>query len=176
MNATHIGIVLVRLFSIYLVVMSAQSLTYVLPALFDFAFGRGTGGVDWTMFGSVGLWLGITNIGLPMFVAWWLWRNAERVLPADADASEINAGAADLMLVGVSVLGLYLLVWGLISVARVEAGIASARRFDAEASVASRIPALFQLVLAVLLLVGRQRISEFLLRLKTAGRPAGSGQ
>ena len=94
MNATHIGIVLVRLFCIYLVVISAQSLTYVFPALFDFAFGRGAGGVDWTMFGSVGLWLGVTNIGLPLLIAWWLWRNAVRVLPEDADSSESSAAAA----------------------------------------------------------------------------------
>ena len=173
MNAKHIGIVLVRLFSIYLVVMSAQSLSYTVPALFDFAFGRGSGGVDWTKFGSVSLWLGITNIGLPLLCAWWLWRHAERVLPAKVDTQETNAAAADLMLVGVSLLGLYLLVWGLISMVRVETGIASARRFDADAGVAQRIPALVQLLLAVLLLVGRQQISTTLMRLKRAGVSAG---
>ncbi|MDJ0917944.1 MAG: hypothetical protein QNJ05_09280 [Woeseiaceae bacterium] len=172
MNAQTVGIVLVRLFSIYLVITALQSLSYTLPALFNF----GAGSVSAiAILGSVTLWLGISTIAIPALCAWWLWRNAERVLPEGATGDLVNSNASDMMLVGVSLLGLYLLTWGVINFVRIEAGMAMTERFPKDSALLQRIPYIAQIIIAIPMLLSRHRLTELLVKAKYAGTNAGQG-
>ncbi len=61
MTARNIGVVLVRLFCIYLVITALQSLTYVVPSLVQFGIRSGV----LELLGSMALWLTVTTILLP---------------------------------------------------------------------------------------------------------------
>ena len=170
MNAQSVGIVVVRLFCIYLIVTAIQSLSYVVPELFS--FGTRSLSAE-AVLGSVALWLGVSTIAIPALCAWWLWRNAQRVLP-DATDSQASAGnASDLMLVGISLLGLYLLVWGMMNFVRIEAGLAMNERFPKDSALLQRIPYIVQILAAVPMLVGRHKLTELLIKAKFAGTNAG---
>ena len=173
MNAQTVGIVLVRLFSIYLVVTAIQSLSYTLPALFNFGTGSLSNISALSLLGSVTLWLGISTIAIPALCAWWLWRNAERVLPEGATTDQASSNASDMMLVGVSLLGLYLLVWGIINFMRIEAGMAMNESFPKDSALLQRIPYIAQILFAIPMLLGRHRITELLVRAKFAATNAG---
>ncbi len=181
MTAQSMGIVMVRLFSIYLVVTAIQSLSYTLPALFNF----GTGGMSslsaFAILGSVSLWLGLSTVVIPALCAWWLWRNAERVLPGLTDEEPSTVDASDFMLVGVSLLGLYLLTWGIINIARVEASIAmraeagmgAISNAAGDTAMSQRLPSIIQVLVAIPMLLGRHRLAELLVRAKFAGTKPG---
>ena len=175
MNPQTVGIVMVRLFSIYLVMAAIQSLTYVVPALFSFAAGSTSTLGTLAAVGSVTFWIGLTSIALPAACAWWLWRNAERVVPDGTVDHKAASSASDLMLVGVSLIGLYLLVWGLINFVRVEAGMAMNENLPNDSAFLNRLPYLTQMLVAIPLLLGRRRLADLLVRAKFAGTNAGQG-
>ncbi len=173
MHAQTIGIVMVRLFSIYLVMAAIQSLSYVVPALFSFAAGSTSTLGKLAAVGSVTFWIGLTSIALPAVCAWWLWRNAERVVPDGTAVDKADSNASDLMLVGVSLIGLYLLVWGVINFVRVEAGMAMNDRFLKDSAILQRVPYITQILIAIPMLLGRRRLADLLIRAKFAGTNAG---
>ncbi|MBT8091171.1 MAG: hypothetical protein KJO01_13285 [Gammaproteobacteria bacterium] len=168
MPTRNIGIVLVRLFCIYLAITAIQSLSYVIPGLFEFGFRSSF----LELLGTVSIWLTITTILLPGICAYWLWRNTDFVLPKQMADDLPSANAAEIMLIGVSLLGLYLLIWGLINLVRVETSLAGLENVDAYAKMSQRVPYLAQIVISAPLLLGRRRLSELLLKAKYAGTGA----
>ncbi len=164
------GLVLVRLFSIYLAITAIQTLSYVLPALFDFSV---QGGVL-ELLGSITIWLLLTNQLLPAICAVWLWRNADRVIPDGSPDSNASLNAEEVMVIGVSLLGLYLLISGIISLARVELALTGQETLDARARISQRIQYLAEVAISVPLLVGRNRLSQLLMKAKYAGTGASS--
>lgn len=166
MNAQNIGTVLVRLFCIYLAITALQNLSYVLPSLVQFVI---QGGSTIELSGSAPLWLALSGMLLPAICAIWLWRNTDVVLPREAADDSSGATAHEIMLVGVSLMGLYLLVWGLIGLVQTEASIAGARKVVATVSMSQRMTHLAQVAISLVLLLGRRRISELLLKAKFAG-------
>lgn len=168
MTARNIGVVLIRLFCIYLMITALQSLSYVVPSLFE--FGSRSGVLE--LLASISLWLTVTTILLPAVCAFWLWRNTDHVLPREMVEEQLSAKASEIMLIGVSLLGLYLLVWGVINLVRVEASMAGVDSIAAYAKISQRVPYIAQILIAIPLLMGRRRLSEFLLKAKFAGTEA----
>jgi len=164
------GVVLVRLFSIYLAITAIQTLSYVLPALFDFSVQAGV----LELLGSITIWLLLTNQLLPAICAVWLWRNADRVIPDGSPDSNASLNAEEVMVIGVSLLGLYLLITGIISLARVELTLTGQETLDAGARISQRIQYLAEVAISVPLLVGRNRLSQLLIKAKYAGKGASS--
>ena len=169
MLARNIGVVLVRLFCIYLAIGAVQSLSYVVPSFVQYGY---QGGDIQDLLTSASLWLTITGILLPAICAFWLWRNSDFVIPENTVDDRSSATASEIMLIGVSLLGLYLLVWGLISLVRVESAFAGSGHVDSAAKMSQRLSHLAEIVTAVLLLFGRRRLSTLLLKVKYAGTGA----
>lgn len=169
MLTRNIGVVLVRLFCIYLAIAAVQSLSYVVPSLVQYGY---QGGDVQDLLTSISLWLMITSVLLPAICAFWLWRNSDFVIPQDAVDDPSSATASEIMLIGVSLLGLYLLVWGLISLVRVELAFAGSAHVETAAGMSQRFSHLAEIVIAVGLLLGRRRLSALLLRAKYAGTAA----
>ena len=67
------------------------------------------------------------------------------------------------MLIGVSLLGLYLLISGMLNRIQVEAGITGIDSIDSQEKISQRMPYLAQIMFAVPLRMGRKRISEMLM-------------
>ncbi len=169
MLARNIGVVLVRLFCIYLAITAVQSMSYVVPGFVQFGYH---GGDVPELLTSPSFWLTITSILLPAICAFWLWRNSEFVIPEDMVHDRSTATASEIMLIGVSLLGLYLLVWGLISLVRIESVFAGPAPVDAAARMSQRLSHVAEIVVAVVLLLGRRRLSALLLRARYAGTGA----
>lgn len=170
MPAQSIGVILVRLFCIYLAITAVQTLSYVLPALFEFSV-RGN---VLRLLGSITFWLLLTNQLLPVICAVWLWRNADRVVPAGGPDNNANVNADEIMVIGVSLLGLYLLIFGVISLARVELAFSGLEAPDARARMSQRIQYIVEIAISVPLLLGRKRLSELLVKAKFAGTGTSS--
>jgi len=169
MLAHNIGLVIVRLFCIYLAIAAIQSLSYVVPGFVQFGY---QGGDVQDLLTSASLWLTITSILLPAICAFWLWRNSDLVIPDDLVDGRSTATASEIMLIGVSLLGLYLLVSGLISLVRFESAFAGSAHVDAAARMSERLSHLAEIGIAVLLLVGRKRLSALLLKARYVGTGA----
>ena len=170
MPARSTGVVLVRLFSIYLAITAIQTLSYVLPALFNFSL-RGN---VLELFGSITIWLLLTNQLLPAICAVFLWRNADRIVPVGKPNSNVSITAKEIMVIGVSLLGLYLLIFGIISLARVELALTRLETLDVSARISQRIQYMVEIAISVPLLLGRNRLSELLMKAKNAGTGASS--
>ena len=170
MPARSTGVVLVRLFSIYLAITAIQTLSYVLPALFNFSVQ----GDVLQLLGSSSIWLLLTNQLLPAICAVWLWRNADRVVPDGSPNSIVSLNAEEIMVIGVSLLGLYLLIFGIISLARVELALTGPETLDARARISQRIQYMAEIAISVPLLLGRNRLSQLLMKAKYAGAGGSS--
>ena len=162
MGARNIGIVLIRLFCIYLAVNSLQQLLSFLPRIFEFR------GDLLPVFLSPSIWLLCLVVLIPLVIAIWLWRRVDFVLPKGEESVSEGEVGDKAMLIGVSLFGLYLFVWGLILALRVEASLSSSGMPAGELNMAQRMPYLAQLVISVPLLLGRRRISTLLLKAKYA--------
>lgn len=168
MVSHNIGVVLVRIFCIYLAITTIQSLSYVVPSLVE--FGQQEGNVQ-ELLASAWLWLMISSILLPAICAVWLWRSADSVIPQAGVDDRASATADEVMLIGVSLLGLYFLISGLVGLVRVEAIFARAAHVDA-ATWSQRLSILMQILIAVPLLLGRRRLSAWLLKARYMGTAA----
>ena len=166
MGARNIGIVLIRLFCIYLAVNSLQQFLSFLPNVFKFR------GDLLPVFLSPSIWLLSMVVLVPLGISVWLWRRVDFVLPEGEENALEGEVGDQAMLIGVSLFGLYLFVWGLILALRVEATLSSSGMPAGELNMAQRMPYLAQLVISVPLLLGRRRISTLLLKAKYAGTGA----
>ena len=134
MTGQIIGLVLVRLLSVYLAVTALQSLFLYLPSF----FGPMVPLSDWVL--SLGFWLIVIATLIPALCAYRLWRNAAFFVPKQADTDESPITAAQLMYVGVSLLGLYFLVWGVVTLVRVESSLVAAVHYDTATKMMQRAP------------------------------------
>jgi len=82
--------------------------------------------------------------------------------------------AEEVMVIGVSLLGLYLLIFGIISLARVELALTGLETLDARARMSQRIQYIVEIAISVPLLLGRKRLSKLLMKAKYAGTGASS--
>lgn len=167
MSGHNLGIVLARLFAIYLAITALQSLYFSVPSMFQGMMKVS----DWIL--SIQFWLSAIAVLLPAACAFLIWRYAETFVPEQAVTEEPSVSAAQLMLVGVSLLGLYFFVWGLISLVRVESSLAASEHFDSSIKWAQRVPYLTQMFVATPMLLGRKRLANLLLRVKYAGTGRG---
>ncbi|MGB5629505.1 MAG: hypothetical protein WBM57_09055 [Woeseiaceae bacterium] len=163
MSGHNIGIVLVRLFSIYVAITALQSLFFYLPSMFQSTMEES----EWLL--SMQFWLSAFGVILPAACAIVVWRYAETFVPEQRVTEEHSFSATQLMLVGVSLLGLYFFVWGAVTLVRVESGLAALEELDSATRWAQRLPYLTQLLLATPMILGRKRIAELLLKIKYAG-------
>lgn len=159
MLARYFGVVLVRLFCVYLAITAVQSLTYIIPSTVEFGY---RGGDLQELLTSPTTWLMLTSILLPAICAVWLWRNADFVLPGETVDDGPSLQTSEIMLIGVSLLGLYLFISALIDLVRVETAVAAVNRLDAATGMSQRLPYIVQLVIALALLTGRGRIAALL--------------
>ena len=167
MSVHNLGIVLVRLFAIYLAMTALQSLFFYVPSMFQGMMKVS----DWIS--SSLFWLSAIAVLLPAACAFLIWRYAETIVPEQAVTDESSGSAAQLMLVGVSLLGLYFFAWGLISLVRVESSLAASEHFDNSTKWAQRVPYLAQMLVATPMLLGRKRLANLLLKIKFAGTGRG---
>ena len=161
MTGHKLGIVLVRLFSIYLAINTLQNFFYYLPAMIFTPD-------NWLSIASV---LAVAAVLLPAALALWIWRRAETLVPEQGISEKSPISAEQLMLIGVSLLGLYFFVWGVVYLVRTESNLASTEHLDASTKWAQRAPYLIQILIATPMLLGRRRLAEMLLKIKYAGTP-----
>lgn len=166
MSVHYIGVVLVRLFCVYLAITAVQSLTYVIPGVIQFGY---RGGDLQELLTSPTTWLMLTGILLPAICAVGLWLKADYVLPAEAADDGPGAQASDIMLTGLSLLGLYLMISALIELVRVETAVAAVDQLGPATTTSQRLPIIAQLAFALALLLGRGRISTLLLKARRIG-------
>ena len=163
MSGHNLGIILVRLFAIYLAITALQNLFLYLPTMLQGAIKA----PDWFL--SIQFWMPAFGFALPAVCAFLIWRFAETFVPEQTVAIEDSISAPQLMLVGTSLLGLYFLTWGAISLVRVESSFAASEHFDNLTKWAQRVPYLVQMLVATAMLLGRKRLANVLLKAKNAG-------
>ena len=164
MAVQNIGAVLVRLFSIYLAITALQTFFYILPNMFTSDFGLADNLL------SASFWVLALPILLPAACAYWLWRNVEVVVPQEDSPETAQIDVSHAMMLGVSLMGLWLLVWGVISWVRTESYLVANQGLSEEFVVAERLPHLAQILIALPLLFAKERIVAMLLWAKYSGR------
>ena len=117
MAARNTGRVLVRLLAIYLALQIVQSLIHLSPSLFDFGspiFSMTPTWLYWIMLGA--------NVMAPAVFVVALWVFAEKIASPDNLATDASLHSReDLMFVGVSLVGVVLVVLGFRQIASLEA-------------------------------------------------------
>jgi hypothetical protein len=167
MATQGIGVVLVRLFSIYLAINALQTLFYFLPNMFTTDVGLAEGLL------SASFWFLALGILLPAACAYWLWNNVEVVVPKESISNEPSMDVSHGLLLGVTLIGLWLLVWGLVSLVRVESSLVATESMSDELKLAQRAPYMAQIIISLPLLFAKERVVAMLLWAKYAGRKRG---
>lgn len=167
MTGRNIGVVLTRLLAIYLAVSALQNFLYLLPSFFSPMMEF----PDTIM--SFGFWLSIAAILFPVACAIWIWRNESFIVTDQTDTEALSITAAEFMVVGVSLLGIYFFVSGTVSLGRLELGLARNENVQSAARLAQRAPIFIQIVIAILMLLGRRGLATLLLKIKYAGTGRG---
>ena len=167
MTGYNVGVVLVRLFSVYLAVTALQSLFFYLPSYFQSMMSFSDSIL------AIEFWLSAIAVLIPAICAYWIWRNAKIFVPEQSDADAFSIAPTQLMLIGVSLLGLYFLVLGVVTLARVEASLAAIEQVDSATRMAQRAPYFVQILVAIPMLLGRKQLAELLLKIKYAGTDHG---
>lgn len=175
MDTNCTNVVLIKLGALVIVVLSLQNLT------------------DYLAYLSVGpdmLYVPIVAFGLnfliPVAIAFALWRFPATLLgrnvPDEPAALQTSMSPEAVMLIGVSLIGLYTLIFGLIDLLYFETIRISQRQIaedrtylDYVASpqdIAGRITNVTQIAFGLLLIIGRRGIAAFLQRIRYAGTGA----
>lgn len=164
MATQNIGVVLVRLFSIYLAINALQTFFFFLPNMIstDVPF------IEELL--SASFWFVVLGILLPAVCAYWLWKNAEVVVPRDKTPEQAQVDFSQGMLLGVTLIGLWLLIWGLVSLVRVESSIAATESVNDGLKIAQRAPYLAQIAISLPLLLAKERVVGMLMWARYAGR------
>ena len=172
MNAMTISFVLVRLAAIFLFVRAVQGLS-----TFSYLL---SGDEKVATFAVITV---VFMVILPAAVAIVLWIHPEKVTGAQASdrKSEGPISAHQLLMIGVTLLGLYLAVYGVVDLFRIEANQVLQQQLTGDASlrdearhravVISRIGYGIQLAIGMLLIVGRGGLSKLLLKAKYGALP-----
>lgn len=172
MIAQQIGIVLCRVGAAVLTVQAIRSFGYVLPALL---FNDGEFWPELMTFSLVG--------AVPGFAAVGLWIFAERISNVSDKSKVIESSAplngSELIRIGTTLIGICFLVMGITTAAGIEArsllapdlGSEFQSRIDAQvaSTMASRVSYTVEILLGLALVLGRDRLSTMLVRVKHAG-------
>jgi len=176
MEARTIGVVVVRLFSLYLVILAARDLV----AIWSYhPYFSQPGTAEFSISEIVGPF--IPGVVVPCISAIIVWFFADHLVPraGPGEQEESNTTPHDMMLVGASILGCYILLMGLVAMATVEHQIfvshvyADSYGWDALSERLQRqklrVPYIIQLTLGVAMILGRRRLSSLLVKAKQVG-------
>lgn len=175
MDANRTAVVLTKLAAVFIAVLALRDLSQ-----FVF-FYVGSTASSAPVLSALGL-----QFLIPIAIAFLLWRFPSLVVGSMANSTtNVSAGsdsAEMLLLIGVSLLGLYTLVFGVVDLVYFEAHRYAQRELaeaanmdfygDSPDNVAGRIANLCQIAFGVTLIFGRRRLSKFLLRIRSAGTGA----
>ena len=172
LNTKRIDIVLVKLGAVFIVVYALQSLSYYISFLM--------GAEEYISIAAVVFCLVFI---LPATFSWALWRFPATITGALYDKSESpdesDGASQSALLIGVTLIGLYTLVFGIIDLVYFEAHRYAELQLAKDANfpdypilpetVAGRITNIVQVVLGGILIYGRNGISVLLRQVRTAG-------
>ncbi len=176
LNTLTISFVLVRLVAVLLFVRALQGLSSV-SSLLASVSATPTLILSTLTFG----------VALPIGIALTLWSHPEKLIgaqPSNAQAAE-PISASQLLTVGISLLGLFALVYGIVDMFRIETAQFLLHRFAQNANlpneavsfavIVSRATYAVQIIVGLALVLARNGLSDLLLRVKYAGtRPASA--
>lgn len=169
MTSITVSFVLVRLAAIFLFVRGVQGLSTYSIYLSDYS-----------TLPSFGVATLVFGVALPISIAYLLWQYPEKITGAEVTEPHSSGPirAEQLLLIGVSLLGMYLLVYGLLDLLRVESLETARLRIAAETGLPAAVsePQLrvdriiygVQMLLGGAMVIGRRRMSELLLKAKYA--------
>ena len=166
MSGNRIDVTLIKLGAILVVILALGRLT-------DYAFYLPDGAPASLLAGGL-----ILNFLVPVAIAWLLWRFpnliAGTLAPFESDSGKPPLSADDVMLIGVALIGLYTLVFGVLDLMYFEGyryaehEIAKLANFPERPAspqdFAGRISKIAQIAFGIALLVGRRRIVELVRR------------
>ena len=175
MLTSTLGVVLCRVGAVLLFVQSIKSLQYVLPALFE--YGSLDSSVILVVFSTV----------IPALAGVGLWVLAERICRVNIASADIeirsSLEALDLVTIGTLLIGLYAVFYGIVGALTSESMIWTQvsrlrdmpDRFGqiSESFLPMRVSNVSQIVLGLVLIVGRQRIARLLMKARYGGTGAG---
>ena len=170
--STKTDIALIKLGAVFIVVLALQNLAYYLSFIM--------GSAEYVRIAIVVFCLVFV---LPVATAFLLWRFPNLISGSLYSRSEEGAGKSldidKVLLVGVSLIGLYTLVFGVIDLVYFEAHRYAELQLAKDANfpeypvlpqtVAGRITNILQVILGVVLIYGRRGIALFLRQIRTAG-------
>ena len=176
MTNNRVDITLVKLGAVLIVVLTLRNFA-------DYAFyftGNpfGEGGLVYTLIAGL-----ILQLVIPLSIAGALWRYPNLITGSLAPHEPIGADSAmsaeNLLLVGVSLIGLYTLVFGVIDLLYFEAyRMGEAKLFEeaeypeipvSPQSLAGRITNIVQILFGAALLFGRRGLTDMIMKVRTAG-------
>lgn len=175
MNSMTISFVLVRLAAVFLFVRAVQGLS-----TFSYML---SGDEKVATFAVITI---VFMVILPAAVAIVLWIHPEKVTGAQASVGKSDGpiSAQQILMIGVSLLGLYLIVYGVVDLFRIEANQVLQQQLAGDlpgeaqnrAMVISRFGYGIQLAMGVLLILGRSGLSKLLLKAKYGALPKAVGE
>lgn len=168
MSGRRIDVVLVKLCAVVILVISMQSLAgYV-------GYFASSGENSFVLVGSL-----LLNFGIPTLIAAALWFFPATVIGDTSSRLESSPEDADLALLAVTLIGLYTLVFGIIdlsyyeSIRLYEREMADPNNYGTYSSLpsttAGRISCVIQIIIGLVLLVGKRSIVQFLKGARKAG-------
>lgn len=168
----RIDLVLVKLGAIFIIVYALQNLAYYMSFIM--------GSDEYVLIAAFVFCL---VFAFPGMISWTLWRFPATVVGSlyggDEETSEVPEGTDRALLIGVTLLGVYTLAFGIIDLAYFEAHRFAEYRLSDYAeysdypilpqTVAGRISNIVQIVIGIVLTYGRHGIVSFLNRMRIAG-------
>jgi hypothetical protein len=168
----RIDLVLVRLGAIFIIVYALQNLANYMTFIM--------GGGDYMLVAVFEFFL---VFAVPALISWTLWRFPRSVVGSlysgDEKAQENSEHSGRALLIGLSLLGVYTLVFGIIDLVYFEAHRFAEYRLTDYAdyfdypilpqTIAGRTTNIVQIVFGIALIYGRNGIATFLRQIRTAG-------
>ena len=168
MSSRHIGIILIRLAAVFLVARSIQALSWLPFSLFS------AGEFQWgALIGTIPILI------VPIAIAIVLWRLPGTIL-GELPSSEESVEGIDydaLMFVGVSLIGLYVLVFGILELATAISSHTVLADYASRSEVREQVNHRYfmgtvQTVLGITLILGRSGIARLIGKARYAGTGA----
>jgi hypothetical protein len=168
----RIDLVLVKLGAIFIIVYALQNLAYYVSFIM--------GSEEYMLIAGFVFCL---VFALPALIAWALWRFPATVVGllyhGDDEGSKRSNDAGRALLIGISLIGVYTLAFGVIDLVYFEAHRFAEYRLAEDANfpdypilpqtVAGRVTNIVQIVIGIALIYGRNGIATFLRQVRTAG-------
>ena len=175
MSQTRSDVVLVKLGAVFIIVYALQNVAYYATYIF--------GGFDYI---RISILVFVLVALVPWLIAIALWKFPQTVVGSlystDSNVQTSSSDSDKFLLLGVSLIGVYTLTFGIIDLAYFEALRYSGQELAAEAgfpdnpvppeTVAGRYTNILQIIFGVTLVAGRRTIANFLRRVCRAGTEA----